>query len=171
MTTRRPKQLMGDQGGREKLSIAQEDYLETIYKLSFEHQRVRITDVAERLAVRLPPVTRAVQNLERLGLVERDGKRGITLTPQARRLAEALAHRHADLVKFLVDVLGVADETAEADTCQMEHGMSPESAQRLHEFLEEYSQLDDDTRLRLRGNRERAAFRFLPDGKGSGWRA
>lgn len=158
---------------RETLSIAQEDYLETIYKLSLEHETVRVTDVAERLGVRRPPVTRAVHNLERLGLVERDERREIVLTPRARRLAQALVHRHADLLFFLTEVLGMDESTAEADTCQMEHGVSPQTAQRLHEFLEEYTQLDDETRQRLRGNRENAAFRFLPgvDGRGSGWRA
>jgi Mn-dependent DtxR family transcriptional regulator len=156
---------------REKLSIAQEDYLETIYKISKEQDTVRITDIAERLGVRLPPVTRAVKNLEKLGLVERDERREIVLTPQASRLAQALAHRHADLFSFLTEVLGMDELAAEADTCQMEHGISPQTAQRLHEFLEEHAQLDDETRLRLRGNRENPAFRFLPDGRGSGWRA
>ncbi len=155
----------------DSLSIAQEDYLETIYKLSLEGDRVRVTDIAARLGVRLPPVTRAVQNLERLNMVERDDGRGIVLTEQAKRLAQALAHRHADLRTLLIRVLGVDPEIAEADTCKMEHGISPETAQRLHEFLEEYAQLDPETRSRLRGNREEAEFDFLPHGRGTGWRA
>jgi len=156
---------------RDSLSIAQEDYLETIYKLSLEKGTVRVTDVAKRLGVRRPPVTRAVQSLEKLGFVERDDRREIVLTARARRLASALAHRHSDLFFFLSDVLGVDASTAEADTCQMEHGISPETAQGLHEFLEEYSQLDIETRKRLRGNSENAEFGFLPRGRGSGWRA
>ena len=96
---------------REKLSTAQEDYLETIYKISKEQDTVRITDIAERLGVRLPPVTRAVNNLEKLGLVERDERREIVLTPQASRLAQALVHRHADLFSFLTEVLGMAEGT------------------------------------------------------------
>ena len=88
-----------------------------------------------------------------------------------QKLAEALVHRHSDLVYFLTEVLGVDEGIAEADTCQMEHGISAETAQSLHEFLKEYAQLDETTRQRLRSSNTKSEFRFLPDGKGSGWRA
>ena len=104
------------------LSTAQEDYIETIFNLSGELDKVRVTDIAERLGVRMPAVTRAVQGLEKLHMIERDDGRGICLTPLARKLAGALVHRHTDLVTFLTEVLGVDERIAEADTCQMEHG-------------------------------------------------
>lgn len=163
----------GKKQGRARglLSTAQEDYIETIFNLSEELDKVRVTDIAERLGVRLPAVTRAVQGLEKLQMVERDDGRGICLTPLARKLAGALVHRHSDLVTFLTEVLGVDEQTAESDTCQMEHGISPETAQSLHEFLKEYALLDEKTREQLRSSRTESEFRFLPDGKGSGWRA
>jgi len=154
------------------LSTSQEDYLETIYKLESEcGGAVRISDIAARLDVRLPPVTRAVQALQRLGLVEHEERRDVSLTERGRQLAAALAHRHADLLYLLTAVFGVRPEVAEADTCQMEHGISPETAQKLHEFLAVFDELDETTRSKLRDHTESAAFRFLPDGKGSGWRA
>ena len=155
----------------DSLSTAQEDYIETIFNLSGELDKVRVTDIAERLGVRMPAVTRAVQGLERLRMIERDDGRGICLTPLARKLAGALVHRHSDLVTFLTEVLGVDERIAETDTCQMEHGISPETAQSLHEFLKEYARLDEKTREQLRSGRTESEFRFLPDGKGSGWRA
>ena len=163
----------GKKQGRARglLSTAQEDYIETIFNLSEELDKVRVTDIAERLGVRLPAVTRAVQGLEKLQMVERDDGRGICLTPLARKLAGALVHRHSDLVTFLTEVLGVDEQTAESDTCQMEHGISPETAQSLHEFLKEYALLDEKTREQLRSSRTESEFRFLPDGRGSGWRA
>mgnify|MGYP001159728148 FL=1 len=153
------------------LSTAQEDYIETIFNLSGELDKVRVTDIAERLGVRMPAVTRAVQGLEKLRMIERGDGRGICLTPLARKLAGALVHRHSDLVTFLTEVLGVDERIAEADTCQMEHGISAETAQSLHEFLKEYARLDEKTREQLRSSRTESEFRFLPDGKGSGWRA
>ena len=161
---------MSDSG---ELPTSQEDYLETIHNLAREQddEGVRVTDIAERLRLKLPPVTRAVQALEKLGFVERDGRRLVRLTDVGRRMAEALVHRHADLVYLLTEVLGVPHEVAEGDTCQMEHGISPLTAQRLHEFLEHYKELDEETRDALRAEHARSAFRFLPEGKGSGWRA
>lgn len=156
---------------REILSTAQEDYIETISNLTGEMEKVRITDIADRLGIRMPAVTRAIQGLEKIGMVDRDDVRGIHLTVIARKLAGPLVHRHSDLVFFLTEVLGVDESTAESDTCQMEHGISPETAQSLHEFLREYSSLDEKTRQQLRSSSAKSKFRFLPDGKGSGWRA
>jgi DtxR family Mn-dependent transcriptional regulator len=153
------------------LSTAQEDYLETIYQLEREAERVRITSIAVRLGVKLPPVTRAVQGLEKLGFVEHEARREVRLTQTGRRLARALAHRHADLVCLLTEILAVPPEVARTDTCRMEHGISAVTAQRLHEFLEHYLALAEKTRGRLRAGRIAAAFRFLPRGRGPGWRA
>lgn len=168
--------MTGEQENRQAavggaLSTAQEDYIETIFNLSGELEKVRVTDIADRLGVRMPAVTRAVQGLEKLGMIERDEGLGIILTTNARKLAGALVHRHSDLVYFLTEVLGVDESIAEADTCQMEHGISPETAQSLHEFLKEYARLDEKIRKQLRSSSTQSEFRFLPDGKGSGWRA
>ncbi|MEM7230750.1 MAG: metal-dependent transcriptional regulator [Planctomycetota bacterium] len=157
------------------LSSSQEDYLETISDLSDELEVVRISDIAGRLGVKAPPVTRAVQELCRQGLLIHVVRREVRLTERGRKLALALSHRHHDIVTLLTDVLGVDDETAEADACKIEHGLSPTSAQRLHEFLEHISRLDGTTRKRLRARRTRSVFDDLPEGqaesRGSGWRA
>ena len=54
--------------GRERVSTAPEDYLEIILRLEAEIGTVRISDIAERLGVKPPPVTRAVQALQPAGL-------------------------------------------------------------------------------------------------------
>lgn len=160
------------------ISTAQEDYLETIYRLEREQGEngpeqggIRVTDIADRLGVRLPPVTRTVQALHKLGLVSREERRQVRLTELGRQTAAALAHRHSDILYLLTEILGVEPEVAEADACQMEHGISPQTAQRLHEFLEHYNSLDPENRDLLRADKARAAFRFLPEGRGAGWRA
>ncbi len=163
-TSRRP------QHGR-NLSTAQEDYLETILQLERETDQVRISEIAQRLGIRLPSVTRAVQALNKLGYVDHEVRRSVRLTEKGRLLAAALSHRHADLYGLLTAVLGVSPEVAEADTCQMEHGISPETAQRLHEFLEHLDVLDATTRQSLQAKPVTDAFEFLPDGRGAGWRA
>ncbi len=156
---------------REQLSTALEDYLETIHSLHQELGEVRISDIALRLGVKLPPVTRAVQALHQQGYVLHEARREVQLTEAGRRMAAALSHRHRDIVYLLEEVLGVRPEVAEADTCQLEHGISPETAQCLHEFLEHFIKLDATTRKHLRPVKVPAAFDDLPDGRGAGWRA
>ena len=152
-------------------SVAQEDYLETIYHLEMEQEVVLVSDIADRMGVQRPPATRAVQALHKMGLVEHEARRPVQLSTQGKSIAEALAHRHADLLFLLTEVLGIPDDVAEADTCQMEHGISPFTAQRLHEFIEHFNAMDKDARECLKASKVSAAFLDLPEGKGAGWRA
>ena len=152
-------------------SASQEDYLETIFALEQERDVVLASEIAERLGVQRPPATRAVQALQRMGYVEHEARREVRLTEVGRSVAEALTHRHSDLLYLLTEVLCIPLDVAEADTCQMEHGISPLTAQRLHEFLEHYNALDEESKANIRAGNSTAAFHFLPDGKGAGWRA
>ena len=164
-----PDQPRSDRNG---MSAALEDYLEIILALEPDDgDGVRITDIAEKLGVRPPPVTRAVQALLRLGYVSHEPRRTVRLTDTGREMAAALHHRHRDIYRFLTRVLGVQSDVAEADTCQIEHGLSAETAQRLHEFLEHVDSLDDTTRRRMRPVKRKEAFGNLPQGLTSGWRA
>ena len=89
-TTRRPQHARN-------LSTAQEDYLETILQLERETDQVRISEIAHRLGIQQPSVTRAVQALNKLGYVDHEVRRSVRLTEKGRLLAAALSHRHADL--------------------------------------------------------------------------
>lgn len=156
---------------RGELSSSLEDYLETIHRLERELGEVRASDIAERLGVKRPPVTRAIQSLRTEGYVYHEARREVRLTELGRKMAAALSHRHADIAYLLEEVLGVSAEVAEADACQLEHGMSAETAQKLHEFLEHYMKLSEEVRGRLRPGKAAAAFDHLPGGKSAGWRA
>jgi DtxR family Mn-dependent transcriptional regulator len=121
------------------LSPALEDYVEAIYTLESEgRDGVRVTDIAAQLGTRLPTVVRSVARLRQLGLADQPERGPVSLTAEGEALARQLAHRHADVVRWLVDILGVEPMRAEADACVLEHGLSAESAQRLHEFLEHW---------------------------------
>lgn len=161
------------------LTAIQEDYLETIYRIEgaggVEGSGVRATDIATRLGCRLPTVTRTVRRMAEQGFVYHESRGLIELTDRGRRIAENLAHRHADTVTFLVKVLGLDPGQAYADACQMEHGLSPLGAQRLHEFLEYIEGLDAERRAVIldfaRRTTEAAPdFAHLPNGKTAGWR-
>ncbi|MBI4586053.1 MAG: metal-dependent transcriptional regulator [Planctomycetes bacterium] len=157
--------------GSKALSTSEEDYLETIFHMEQEQKTVLVSEIASRVGVQRPPATRAVQALQRKGFVEHKARCEVRLTSLGRSIAEALIHRHADLFYLLVQVFGVPPEIAEADTCKMEHGISPHTAQRLHEFLEHYKGLGGNIRAHLKAGKISSAFQFLPHGKGSGWRA
>ncbi len=153
----------------------QEDYLEAIYRLSLDAAGVRTTDLADRLACKLPTVTRTVRRMAQAGFIEHESRGLIRLTPMGLRAAENLTHRHADTVTFLTEILGMTVDDAEVDACQIEHGLSPLAAQRLHEFLEYVGQLTPSQREVITQFARNASlstpdFAHLPAGRTAGWR-
>lgn len=153
----------------------QEDYLEAIYRLSLDSAGVRTTDLAERLACRLPTVTRTVRRMAAAGFVAHESRGLIRLTESGQKAAENLTHRHADTVTFLTEILGMSASEAEVDACQVEHGLSPLAAQRLHEFLEYVAQLPKEqrevmTKFARHTSLSTPDFEHLPTGRTAGWR-
>lgn len=166
-----------EQSQIEKLTTAQEDYLETTLRLEAElsPELVRITDIANALGTKLPTVSRTVNRLTEMGLLIHPARGRVELSDFGRTLAQEITHRHTDLVEFFVTVLGLPAEIAETDTCQIEHGLSPQAAQRLHEFIEYIESLSQSERkvferFRSRAGRKNRAFKHLPQNKAAGWR-
>ena len=52
-----------------------------------------------------------------------------------RRAAEDVKKRHAILSRFLTQVLGVNPKIADMDACKMEHAVSRETLEKLHDYL------------------------------------
>jgi len=160
------------------LTPTQQDYLEIIHRLESDPTitQVRITDIAEQLGTRLPTVTRTVQKLTELGYLVHAARREVRLSGRGRRMAEEILHRHEDLVHFFTKVLGLEPALADRDACQIEHGLSGTTAQRLHEFLEYLGSLSEEELGVLERFRDAASsgqkdFKHLPSKKTEGWRS
>ena len=106
-----------------KLSPSLEDYLEAVLDLVREGQVARVRDIARRLGVGMPSETVALRQLSARGLVNYDPYQFITLTESGRSAGEDIDRRHHVLQGFLVDVLGMDQETARANACRMEHSV------------------------------------------------
>ncbi|MGI6467095.1 MAG: metal-dependent transcriptional regulator [Sphaerochaetaceae bacterium] len=116
-----------------------EDYLEAVLELEQELKEVRITDVANKLKVTKPSVSRAMKNLQADGYIEQESYGTIELTEKGRVKAAQVYKRHKTLTHFLANVLGVSFETAESDACRMEHILSNETMEKLSAFVDKNS--------------------------------
>ena len=103
-----------------------EDYVELIAELIETHGEARPVDIAERLGVKPPTVTKNISRLRTAGLVRRERYRAIFLTEEGQALAEACRRRHRIVVAFLLS-LGIDEETAERDAEGIEHHVSDET--------------------------------------------
>ncbi len=111
------------------------DYLETIYLLSLRQDTVGISQVAAARGVTIPTARAAVRRLKEDGCIRQERYGKILLTDVGRERAAGVYRTHSALYQFLHVVLGVPDETADADACRLEHGLSETTLGRLVEFL------------------------------------
>lgn len=107
-----------------------EMYLETIFLLSKNSERVRSIDVSEYMGFSKPSVSRAIGLLKSAGYVEMDKDGCLSLTDTGAELAGKIYQRHRIITEFLIS-LGVSEEAASADACKIEHVISDESFEAI----------------------------------------
>lgn len=113
-----------------------ENYLETIYILSKRLPVVRSVDIATELNFKKPSVSVAMKHLREKNQIVVSDAGFITLTEEGRAVAEAIYERHTVLTKMFV-LLGVPEEIAAEDACQIEHILSDESFEAIKKHLKE----------------------------------
>ena len=110
---------------------SREDYIEAIYLLTqAEKRNIRSIELAEYMDFSKASISRAIAVLKNDGLVCVDDDRSLALT--ARGLAEAkrILEKHTYFEALLVAV-GVDEETANREACQMEHVISDATFEKL----------------------------------------
>jgi len=112
-----------------------EDYLEAILILSDEDGEARSVDVANFLRVSKPTVHKTTHYLKEQGLIVQRPYGGLILTDEGRAQSKRVLAKHETLKRFLTEVLQVAEQTAEADACRMEHAVSAETLKKIKEYM------------------------------------
>lgn len=112
-----------------------EDYLEAILLLSREQADVHSVDVARRMSVSQPTITKSVKKLVQDGYVVMRGMH-ICLTEKGKAKAEEVYKKHTVITRFW-EKLGISSGVAETDACRMEHIVSDEVFTAMKKFLGE----------------------------------
>ncbi len=118
-----------------KTTPAQENYIETIYRMSAK-QPVRPSGLAECLGVKRASVSKFVRTLVGKGLVLHKSHGDITLTDKGKELALAIIRRDECLTRLLVEVCGMTAERADPEVHRLEHVISDEVLLRLESLVE-----------------------------------
>lgn len=121
--------------GKKKFSPSVEDYLEAIYCIAKEKDKVKTSDITSFLGHKPPSVTEMMEKLSKEGLVKHKKYGTVSLTPQGMRVAEEVGSRHMALISFL-ELLGVDRGTAEIDACKIEHVVTRRTMNRLKKLVE-----------------------------------
>lgn len=115
------------------LTPSAEDYLEMIYRLSRETGFTRVNDLAHALNVQPPSVTKMLQRLAELNLINYERYGSIVLKPNGERIGQALLRRHNIIEQFLV-LLNIKSGLLE-QTEKIEHTINDEVLTGINDLL------------------------------------
>lgn len=128
-----------------ELSHSMVHYLLTIHKLKESRGFARVTDIAKDLDLTKGSVSTAINNLKKKGLVvEEEDCKFLLLTDEGHREVHRILSARTLLFYFLKDFVGVSEETAEHDSCLMEHLMSSETSEKFFHFMKDLACSCDD---------------------------
>ena len=127
---------MSDSPNIATLNESSKAYLEAIYELGEEGQRILQARVSERLGLAPATVSEGVKRLisDELALVGAD--RELALTDSGRALAETLVRRHRLAERMLVDILGIPWHLCHEQAEDWEKVMTPEVEAAILDKLE-----------------------------------
>jgi DtxR family transcriptional regulator, Mn-dependent transcriptional regulator len=125
--------------GEEKVSRRNEDLLEVIFEFVQEKGYAKSRDIAAALHITPATVTDGFKRLSDAGLVNYEPYGGVTLTDAGYRIARRTKDSH-QTIRRLLELAGVEIDIADREACIMEHGLSPDSCNKLNRvtlFIEE----------------------------------
>jgi Mn-dependent DtxR family transcriptional regulator len=116
------------------LTASMEDYLEMIYRLSFNSGFTRINELSDALNVHPPSATRMVQRLGKQNLLKYERYGVIILKEEGKVLGEVLLKRHNIIENFL-QILGIPETILLIETEKIEHTISEETTKCIIDFI------------------------------------
>jgi len=109
-----------------------EEYLEAIYDIQITKKRVAKTgDLARILNVKPSSVTEMLTKLKERGYVEYQPYRGATLTRKGEEVAKKIKKYYTISLTFFRDFLGIDEETASKLSCELEHHLNDDAAEKI----------------------------------------
>lgn len=118
-----------------KLSNSQEEYLKTIYLLECGNNKIRVTDIAKRLDITKPSVSKALNIIKDLELIEYETYGEIKLTAKAKKIAKDILKKQDLIEMFLIGILGVEEESAKQEAVLIKSTISKETEEKLYTYI------------------------------------
>lgn len=128
-----------------KLSENIEEYLETIYRLSDNGERVKTTEISKTRNIAPGSVTQMLQKLNKMGYVDYSQYKGVKLTDTGFKKAKSITRKHRLLERFLHDILKLKNSLLHEQACEMEHSLSDDAERALCQVLEYPDTCPDDS--------------------------
>jgi DtxR family Mn-dependent transcriptional regulator len=116
---------------KEQATVAEEEYLQTIFWLEEAELPITGANVARAMQVSAPTVHEMVGRLEHDGYITRNADKSLVFTASGREHAAEVVKRHRLIERFLTDVLGIPWDEVHEEAERLEHAMSPVLEERM----------------------------------------
>lgn len=109
---------------------SKEDYLKAVLTIRKQKGSCRSVDVAEHLQLTKASISRAVARLSKEGLLEKNYDGQLYLTEAGQKRADEVEERYELLYQIFLN-LGLSEEKADKDACNIEHCVSEETYEKM----------------------------------------
>jgi DtxR family Mn-dependent transcriptional regulator len=116
-------------------TLAEENYLKSIYHLSLDAQNVSTNQLAALLNTKASSVTDMLKKLADKALINYTPYQGVSLTPSGEKIAVSIIRKHRLWEFFLVEKLNFKWDEVHEMAEEMEHISSNELIDRLDKFM------------------------------------
>ena len=115
-------------------SDSEEEYLEALWRFEEDGKSIaQIKSIAKNLDIAPPSVVEMFRRIEDKGLVTYIDRKGITLTPNGRKIARQIVRNHRLIELLMKDTIKFKSD--EKMACGIEHHMTGEFADALCKLL------------------------------------
>lgn len=115
------------------LTPSEEDYIEMIYRLSLNEEKIKLKEISDSLNIKPPSVTKMIKKLEAKNFLIYRKYDYIKLTNMGEIVGKRLYDRHNIIYSFL-QTIGLKEYIHE-ETEKIEHTISIETLIRIKELL------------------------------------
>jgi DtxR family Mn-dependent transcriptional regulator len=112
-------------------TVAEEEYLQTMYWLEEAGLPITGANIARAMQVSAPTVHEMLGRLENDGYVDRAADKSLTFTDSGWEHASDVVRRHRLIERFLTDVFDIPWDQVHEEAERLEHWMSPVVEERM----------------------------------------
>ena len=117
------------------ITKSQEEYLKSMYVLKKQNNKIRVTDVAEKMNCSKPSVTKVISTLKEEKLINYETYGTIELTEQGEDLAKKIIEAYDIVYLFLKDVLNIEEEKAKREAEKIKSQVEDETINKLAKYV------------------------------------
>lgn len=116
-------------------SLAEENYLKTLFNIANEKGEVSVNDLSKTLGIKMPTVNSMMKKLAEKKLVHYESYKPLRLTEKGKKVAGLIIRKHRLTEMFLVEKMKIGWEDVHDIAEQIEHIKSPVFFEKMDELL------------------------------------